>query len=60
MLLKSRVLDTVKSFGEELELDELLERLVVLNKISEADTQIKEGKVVSEEEADKKMDEWFA
>ncbi len=60
MLLKSKVIETLESFGEEMELDELLERLVVLSKITEADNQIKNDQVLSEEEANKKMDEWFA
>jgi|LakMenE18May11ns_1017448.scaffolds.fasta_scaffold6669062_1 hypothetical protein len=60
MLLKSRVIETVETFGEEMELDELLEKLVVLNKISIAEEQIKNGQIFSEEEADLKMDKWFA
>ena len=60
MLLKSRVIETVETFGEEMELDELLEKLVVLNKISIAEVQIKNGQIFSEEEADLKMDKWFA
>jgi hypothetical protein len=60
MLLKSRVIETVETFGEEMELDELLEKLVVLNKISIAEEQIKNGLIFSEEEADLKMDKWFA
>lgn len=60
MLLKSRVIETVETFGEEMELDELLEKLVILNKISIAEEQIKNGQIFSEEEADLKMDKWFA
>lgn len=60
MLLKSRVIETIETFGEEMELDELLEKLVVLNKISIAEEQIKNGQIFSEEEADLKMDKWFA
>ena len=60
MLLKSRVIETVETFGEEMELDELLEKLVVLNKISIAEEQIKNGQIFSEEEADLKRDKWFA
>lgn len=59
MILKSRVLEAVKMFEDEIEIDELLERLVILNKISEAERQIDNGIVLTEEEADKKMDEWF-
>ena len=59
MLLKSKVLETIETFDDELELDDLLEKLVLINKISDADHQILNNQVLSEEEADKKMDEWF-
>ena len=59
MLLKSKVIETIETFDDELELDDLLEKLVLINKISEADHQISNNQVLSEEEADKKMDEWF-
>jgi hypothetical protein len=59
MLLKSKVLETIETFDDELELDDLLEKLVLINKISDADLQILNNQVLSEEEADKKMDEWF-
>ena len=59
MLLKSKVIETIEAFDDELELDDLLEKLVLINKISEADHQISNNQVLSEEEADKKMDEWF-
>lgn len=60
MLLKSRVIETVETFGEEMELDDLLEKLVILNKISIAEEQIKNGQIFSEEEADLEMDKCFA
>lgn len=59
MILKSKVLEAIKTFDDEIEIDELLERFIVLNKISEAERQIEAGAVLSEEEADKKIDEWF-
>jgi ribosome-associated protein YbcJ (S4-like RNA binding protein) len=59
MLLKSKVIETIETFDDELELDDLLEKLVLINKISEADHQILNNQVLSEEEADKRMDEWF-
>jgi predicted transcriptional regulator len=59
LILKSRVLEAVRTFDDEIEIDELLERLVILNKISEAERQIENGAVLKEEEADKKIDAWF-
>lgn len=52
-------MEAVKTFDDEIEIDELLERLVILNKISEAERQIENGDLLTEEEADKRIDAWF-
>jgi len=59
MLSKDIILRTVEGFENEIEIDELLERLVILNNISEAENDIKQGRVYTEEEADKIIDGWL-
>lgn len=59
MLSKDLILRTVEGFENEIEIDELLERLVILNNISEAENDIKQGRVYTEEEADKIIDGWL-
>jgi hypothetical protein len=61
MILKSRILENVMEIDhDEVEIDEILERMIILNKISEADKQIEIGQVIEEETANKIMDGWFA
>ncbi len=59
MLSKDIILRTVEGFENEIEIDELLERLVILNNISEAENDIKQGRFYTEEEADKIIDGWL-
>jgi predicted transcriptional regulator len=59
MLSKDIILRTVEGFENEIEIDELLERLVILNNISEAENDIKQGRVYTEEEANKIIDGWL-
>lgn len=58
MLVKERVLETIQSLPEEFSLDELVDRLILLEKIEEGLKQVEEGKTVSQEEAKEKMKKW--
>ena len=54
MLLKEKVLQTIQQLPAEFSLDELVEKLIVLEKIQIGLDQVKEGKKVSTEEARQK------
>ncbi|MCB9040367.1 MAG: hypothetical protein H6557_27400 [Lewinellaceae bacterium] len=58
MLVKEKVLETIRSLPEEFSLDELFERLILLEKINTGLQEVEEGKVVSQEEAKEKMKKW--
>ena len=58
MLVKEKVLETIRSLPEEFSLDELFERLILLEKINTGLQEVEEGKVVSQEEIKKKMKKW--
>lgn len=45
---------------KEFTIDELIERFVVINKINEGEKYLKEGRTLSDEELDRKIDIWFA
>ncbi|MDX2304557.1 MAG: hypothetical protein NW226_17245 [Microscillaceae bacterium] len=47
---KQEVLDTLDSFPEEFKLDDLIEKLILIDKIQEAQKDIAEGNVYSLEE----------
>lgn len=59
MLLKSKIQETLDSLADEIEIDDLLERFVILNKISEAVKQIENGQVYTNEEVEIDINEWF-
>lgn len=58
MLVKEKVLETIRSLPEEFSLDELFERLILLEKINTGLQEVEEGKIVSQEEAKEKMKKW--
>jgi len=51
MLVKEKVLEVVASLPNEFSIDQLVERLVVLQKIETGLSQVSEGKVVNSEKA---------
>jgi hypothetical protein len=59
MLLKSKIQETVNALDDEIEIDDLLERFVILNKITEAEKQIKDGQIYTNEEIENEIKEWF-
>ncbi|MCJ8167579.1 hypothetical protein MKJ04_22240 [Pontibacter sp. E15-1] len=44
---------------EEFSVDELMERLIILQKIEEGQQQIQAGQFYTEEEAKKKLEKWL-
>ena len=58
MLVKEKVLETIRSLPDEFSLDELVDRLILLEKVSAGLQEVAEGKVVSQEEAKEKMKKW--
>lgn len=60
MLTKELVNSQIKEMPEEFTLDELIERLIIVEKVSRSLKEVEQGKTISEEELDKKMAKWFA
>jgi hypothetical protein len=52
---KSQLLETIQDMPEEFTVDELMEKLLILQKIEEGQQQIMDGKFFSEEEAKLKL-----
>lgn len=55
---KSKVIDTVKDLPEEFELDELLEKLIFIEKVDLGLAQTEEGKVVTHEKVKEIVKQW--
>jgi len=59
MLTKTILKEQLKSFPEEFSIDELVSRMILIEKINRADKQSERGEVIAEEELDKAMKKWF-
>ncbi|MBK7964914.1 MAG: hypothetical protein IPK10_06270 [Bacteroidetes bacterium] len=55
---KTTVINTLNELPKEFQLDELLERLIVIEKIDAGLREAKEGKTVSHEVAKKMIAKW--
>ena len=56
---KQVALDSIKDMPQDFELDELIERLIVLDKIENGRKDIRQGNTFSHEEAQSKLDKWL-
>lgn len=59
MLTKEKVINTIAKLPETFSLDELVERMIILEKIERGLKDSDEDNVISEEELDKRMKEWL-
>ncbi len=59
MLIKAKVLDTVQRFPDHFSIDDLVEKLLILERVEKGDKQSIENKVISETELEKEINEWF-
>ena len=59
MLTKTNVIKTLTSFPDNFSIDELVDKMILLDKIEKGIKQADNGKVISEEELDKKIEEWL-
>ena len=56
---KQTALDSLKDMPQDFELDELIERLVVLEKIEKGRKDVESGKTFSHEEAKAELNKWL-
>ena len=59
MLKKETVIQTIEQLGGQFSIYELLDRLIFLNKLEEGLEDIKNGKVLSEDQARERLSEWL-
>jgi len=58
-ITKKQVLEIVKGLPEEVDIDEIMYRLYLRQKLEAAEKDVSEGKVVSHEEVVKETSKWF-
>ena len=59
MLTKARIKEQIDKLPEEFSLDDLIERLILIEKIESGNKQSENGEVISEEEMDNEIEKWF-
>ncbi len=59
MLTKTRLKKEIEKFPEKFTIDELIEKLILIEKIQEGEKQSENGEVISENELDKEIEKWF-
>lgn len=59
MLIKSKVLETIEELPEKFSMDDLFEKLLVIEKVEKGLEQGRNGEFISEEELDKITEKWF-
>lgn len=59
MLTKAKLLAEIKTFPEEFSIDQLVERLILIEKIGIGKEQSDAGNIVSEEEMEYEIKKWF-
>ena len=59
MLTKTKVLETVKDLPNEFSLEDLMEKLIILDKIEIGLQQVKDGKVMSTSELKQRLGKWL-
>ncbi len=59
MITKEKLKSTLTDFPEEFSIDELIERLILIEKIELGNQQSLNNEVISEEELDQEIEKWF-
>ena len=59
MLTKERLKEQIDKLPEEFSIDELIEKLILIEKIETGNKQSENGEVISESELDEKIEKWF-
>jgi len=59
MLTKTILKEQIEKFPEEFSIDELIERLILIEKIETGNRQSENGEVISEVEMENEIEKWF-
>ena len=59
MLTKTILKEQIEKFPEEFSIDELIENLILMEKIETGNRQSENGEVISEVEMENEIEKWF-
>jgi hypothetical protein len=56
---KSTVIESISELPDEFSIEEIIERLIIIEKIEKGRQQVKDGKINTEEQAKEKLGKWL-
>lgn len=59
MVTKSQLKETIDQLPDQFSLDELIDKIILVDKINRGNLQSEKNETLSEEEVDKEMAKWF-
>ena len=59
MLTKTKLIETLDKFPERFTVDELIDKIILIDKIERGNQQSEEEETISEDDLDKEMHKWF-
>ena len=59
MVTKTKLIEAIDKFPEIFTMDELMDKIILLDKIDKGNQQSEKGEMISEMELDKEMQKWF-
>ena len=59
MLTKSRLKEQIEKLPEQFSIDELVESLILIEKIENGNKQSEKGEVIEDTELDNEIEKWF-
>lgn len=59
MLTKTKLIEQIEKFPEEFSIDELVERLILIEKFELGLKQSEKGEIISDSDLDKEIKQWF-
>ena len=57
---KSTVIESINKLPDEFSIDDIIERLMIIEKIGKARQDVKNGNINSEEQAKTKLNKWLS
>jgi len=59
MLTKTKLKETIDKFPENFTLDELIDKLILIEKVERGNLQSENDDIIADEGLDKEIDKWF-
>lgn len=56
---KSTVIESINKLPDEFSIDEIIERLIIIEKIEKGLKEVKDGKINTEDQAKAKLSKWL-